>query len=415
MHSPHKNTAHTLQLLLAQELERQNNTLSLIASENYASAAVREAAGSVLTNKYAEGYPGKRYYAGCSVVDQVEQLTIDLAKELFGAEHANVQPHAGSSANMAVYQALLQPGDTILGMGLPAGGHLTHGHKVNFSGTLYQSISYGVDPVTEQIDYDAVAALAREHRPRLIVAGASAYSRVIDFARFAQIAQKVGAHFVADIAHIAGLVAAGLHPSPVPYADAVTATTHKTLRGPRGGFILCKQKWATTIDRAVMPGIQGGPCMQTVAAKGICFTEAQQPSFARYQQQVAANAQTLAHELQRLGYRIVSGGTENHLLVIDLRPHNITGLAAEKLLESIGLTTSRSTLPNDTQSPLVGSGIRLGTAAATSRGMETAAMQQLAQIIHQAITHRNDSGLLAELARQVGKLCKEYPVREKYD
>ncbi len=370
-----------IETLIKKESERQKNTISLIASENYASLSVRSATGSTLTNKYAEGYPGKRYYAGCSVVDEIEQCAIERAQKLFNAQHANVQPHAGSQANMAAYYALLTPGDTIMGMDLMAGGHLTHGHTVNFSGTWYKTVSYGVDPETECINMESVRALAHQHRPRLIIAGASAYSRIIDFKAFADIAQEVGAFFISDIAHIAGLVAANLHPSPVPYADVVTTTTHKTLRGPRGGLILSKKEHATAIDRAVFPGLQGGPCMNVIAAKAVCFYEAALPTFHIYQQQVLVNAQTMAHAFKERGYRIVADKTENHLFVLDLRSQGITGHEAQKKLEATGIIVSKSCIPYDPEKPWITSGIRIGTPAITTRGFTPDTCQTLVDII----------------------------------
>ena len=352
------------------EMKRQRQNVELIASENYVSRAVREAQGSVLTNKYAEGYPGKRYYNGCEFVDEVERLALERAKQLFGAEHANVQPHSGSGANMAVYFAMLQPGDTILAMSLAAGGHLTHGHKLNFSGRFFNVVPYGVDPGTERIDYDAVEKLAAEHKPRMICAGASAYSRIIDFKRLRAIADSVGALLMVDMAHIAGLVAAGFHPSPVPYADFATTTTHKTLRGPRGGLILCKEAFAADIDKQVFPGIQGGPLMHVIAAKAVCFLEALQPSFKEYARQVVANAQTLAAELEKAGLRIVSGGTDNHLMLADLTPLGVTGKDAATALDQALITVNKNAIPFDKQKPFVTSGIRLGTPAVTTRGMK---------------------------------------------
>jgi len=359
----------TLMALLERERDRQKNTINFIASENYASPTVREVMASVLANKYAEGQPGKRYYAGCEVVDQVEQLAIDRCKKLFGVEHVNVQPHSGSQANQAVYAAFLEPGDTVMGMSFAAGGHLTHGHSVNISGKIYNFVHYGLDRETELLDYDAITALARQHKPKMIVAGASAYSRTIDFEKFADIAREVGAILVADIAHIAGLVATGLHPTPVGLADVVTGTTHKTLRGSRGGFIFCKKEDAEKIDRAVMPGIQGGPHMNAIAAKAVCFYEALQPSFTAYQKQVVANARAMADEFQKHGFRVVSGGTDNHLFILDLRSQGITGLEAEQKLATAGITVSRSCIPFDTVKPWIGSGIRIGTPAMTTRGM----------------------------------------------
>jgi glycine hydroxymethyltransferase len=383
---------------------RQQHTLELIASENFVSRAVLEAAGSVLTNKYAEGLPGKRYYGGCEFVDVVEELARERARQLFGAEHANVQPHSGSQANMAAYLAVINPGDTILGMNLAHGGHLTHGLPLNFSGKLFQIVPYGVRPEDEQIDYAAVDRLAREHKPKLILAGASAYPRIIDFPRFRQIADAVGAVFMVDMAHIAGLVAVGLHPSPVPYADIVTTTTHKTLRGPRAGLILCKSAFAEAIDKMVMPGIQGGPLMHIIAAKAVCFKEATAPSFRLYQEQILRNARALATGLAEHGFRIVSGGTDTHLMLVDLRPKGVTGRLAEKALDTIGVTVNKNLIPFDPARPLVTSGIRIGTPAVTTRGMAETEMAQIATIIAgfvdeivQAV-RRQDSAITAATA-----------------
>ena len=360
------------------EEERQRDELELIASENYTSAAVMEAVGSVLTNKYAEGLPGKRYYGGCEFVDQVERLAIDRAKHLFGAEYANVQPHSGASANQAVYFAALEIGDKVLAMDLAQGGHLTHGMKLNYSGRWYPTIGYGVDPKTERIDYDHLAVLAREHKPKLILAGASAYPRVIDFDRMAEIAREVGAVFFVDMAHIAGLVAAGYHPSPVPVADFVTTTTHKTLRGPRGGIVLCRKDWAKKLDSAVFPGLQGGPLMHVIAGKAVCLGEALQPSFKEYAGQVIANAKTLAEELTRAGYRLTSGGTDNHLILVDVGARGLTGKVAEAALGRAGITVNKNMIPYDTRKPLDPSGIRMGTPALTTRGMREDAIRQVA-------------------------------------
>ena len=368
-----------IQKAIDQELSRQREKLEMIASENIVSTAVMQAQGSILTNKYAEGYPGKRYYGGCEYVDIVEQLAIDRAKKLFGAKYANVQPHSGAQANTAVYFALLQPGDTILGMNLTDGGHLTHGSPVNISGKYFKIIPYGVDKETERIDYDELERLAKEHQPKLIVGGASAYSRVIDFERMAQIAKSVGAYFMVDMAHIAGLVAAGLHPSPVPYADVVTTTTHKTLRGPRGGLILCRDaEFGKQFNKAIFPGIQGGPLMHVVAAKAVAFKEALSDEFKVYQQQVLDNAKALADELVKKGFRIVSGGTDNHLMLVDLRSKNITGKEAQFLLDEIGITANRNTIPFEPLSPFVTSGIRLGTPALTTRGLKEEDIREVA-------------------------------------
>ena len=375
-----------IQKAIDQELSRQREKLEMIASENIVSTAVMQAQGSILTNKYAEGYPGKRYYGGCEYVDIVEQLAIDRAKKLFGAEYANVQPHSGAQANTAVYFALLQPGDTILGMNLTDGGHLTHGSPVNISGKYFKIIPYGVDKETERIDYDELERLAKEHQPKLIVGGASAYSRVIDFERMAQIAKSVGAYFMVDMAHIAGLVAAGLHPSPVPYADVVTTTTHKTLRGPRGGLILCRDaEFGKQFNKAIFPGIQGGPLMHVVAAKAVAFKEALSDEFKVYQQQVLDNAKALADELVKKGFRIVSGGTDNHLMLVDLRSKNITGKEAQFLLDEIGITANRNTIPFEPLSPFVTSGIRLGTPALTTRGLKEEDIREVADIIADVI------------------------------
>lgn len=396
--------------LIGREQARVEDELNLIASENYPSPTVLKLVGSVLMNKYAEGYPGKRYYAGCHVVDEVETLAIDRCKKLFGADHANVQPHAGSQANMAVYMAALKPGATILGMSLSAGGHLTHGSPVSFSGKLYNIISYGVDPETELIDYDAVAALAQEHKPALIIAGASAYSRTIDFERFDAIAKAVNSYFMADVAHIAGIIAAKLHPSPVSCADFVTGTTQKTLRGPRGGFILCKSKHADVLDKAVMPGIQGGPFMNVIAAKAHCFGAAATPAFVDYQKQLLCNAKTMCKAMQDFGYRIVSGTTDNHLFIVDLTGRGINGKEAEKLLESVGIIVSRSTIPFDSQKPALGSGIRIGSPAMTSRGMKEQEAQMVMQFVHDALTHKGDAGYLQSLKEKVHSLCHQFPV-----
>lgn len=403
-------TDPVIEKLIGQELARQQSTINLIASENYCSPAVMAATGSVLTNKYAEGYPGKRYYAGCEVIDQVEALAIERAKKLFGAEHANVQPHAGSQANMAAYFAVLQPGDTILGMRLSEGGHLTHGHPINFSGTVYKSVQYGVNRDTELLDYDEIEQLAHEHKPKLIVAGASAYSRNIDFECFAAIAKSVGALFAADIAHIAGLVAAKIHPDPVPHADIVTSTTHKTLRGPRGAFILSKQTHADAIDKAIMPGLQGGPFLHVIAAKAVAFQEALQPDFITYQKHVVANAQAMAAEFTGLGYRIVAGGTDNHLFIIDLRSKNITGLQAQRALAAAGITVSRSCIPFDPQKPWITSGIRIGTPAITTRGMGAQNAKMIVHLVDQALQkHENPQGLAA-LGQEVKQLCGQFPL-----
>jgi len=393
------------------ERRRQNTHIELIASENFVSEAVLAAQGSVLTNKYAEGYPGKRYYGGCEFVDVAERLAIERAKELFGAEHVNVQPHSGSQANQAVYFAALEPGDTVMGMALPHGGHLTHGHPINLSGRLYRFVEYGVDRETERIDYDAMEAQAREVRPKMIVAGASAYPRIIDFARLRQICDAVGALLFVDMAHIAGLVAAGLHPSPIPYADFVTTTTHKTLRGPRGGLIFCKEQYAKDIDRAVFPGVQGGPLMHVIAAKAVALKEALTPAFRAYQQQIVKNAQALAAALQARGFRLISGGTDNHLMLVDVKSsRGLTGKQAETLLDEVGITVNKNTIPFDTEKPAVGSGLRLGTPAVTTRGMKEAEMEEIADIIDRVLSHPGDEIVRQEARERVARLCAAYPL-----
>ena len=390
------------------EFERESRGIELIASENVVSEEVMLAAGSVLTNKYAEGYPGRRYYGGCSCVDVVENIARDRAKELFGAEHANVQPHSGSQANTAVYVSLLKPGDTVLGMSLADGGHLTHGSPVNLSGLYYNFVSYGVDPVTHYINYDEVERLAKEHKPKLIVAGASAYPRVIDFERFAKIAKEVGAYFMVDMAHIAGLVAAGLHPNPVEYADVVTTTTHKTLRGPRGGMILCREELAKQIDKAIFPGIQGGPLMHIIAAKAVCFGEALKPEFKEYQRNVVNNCRVLAESLVSEGFDLVSGGTDNHLILVDLRNMNITGKEFEHRLDEVFITANKNAIPNDPQSPFITSGIRLGTAAVTTRGFGEDEMRTIAKLLKLAATDFENQ---ADYIRAtVTELCEKYPL-----
>ena len=403
-----------IQEAINKELSRQRDKLEMIASENIVSKAVMQAQGSVLTNKYAEGYPGKRYYGGCEYVDVVEQLAIDRAKKLFGAEYANVQPHSGAQANTAVYFALLQPGDTILGMNLTDGGHLTHGSPVNISGKYFKIIPYGVDKETECIDYDELERLAKEHQPKLIVGGASAYSRIIDFERMVQIAKSVGAYFMVDMAHIAGLVAAGLHPSPVPYADVVTTTTHKTLRGPRGGLILCRDaEFGKQFNKAIFPGIQGGPLMHVVAAKAVAFKEALSDEFKVYQQQVLDNAKALSDELVKKGFRIVSGGTDNHLMLVDLRSKNITGKEAQFLLDEIGITANRNTIPFEPLSPFVTSGIRLGTPALTTRGLKEEDIREVADIIADVIENREDSAVIEAAKAKVQAICKKFPLYEE--
>ncbi|MBU5349241.1 serine hydroxymethyltransferase [Cytobacillus firmus] len=392
------------------ELKRQRSNIELIASENIVSEAVMEAMGTVLTNKYAEGYPGKRYYGGCERVDIVEDIARDRAKELFGAEHANVQPHSGAQANMAVYLAALKPGDTVLGMNLAHGGHLTHGSPVNASGLLYNFVAYGVQEDTFLIDYDEVRKAAFKHRPRLIVAGASAYPRIIDFEKLAAIANDVGALFMVDMAHIAGLVAAGLHPNPVPHAHFVTTTTHKTLRGPRGGMILCKKAWAQAIDKAVFPGSQGGPLMHVIASKAVALGEALDPSFKTYAENVVKNAKVLADTLIEEGLNIVSGGTDNHLMLVDTRNLDITGKDAEKVLDSIGITVNKNAIPFDPTSPFVTSGIRIGTPAVTSRGMDEQAMVKIAKIIAMTLKQPKDEATLEKAGRLVAELTDQYPL-----
>ena len=402
-----------IQKAIDQELSRQREKLEMIASENIVSTAVMQAQGSILTNKYAEGYPGKRYYGGCEYVDIVEQLAIDRAKKLFGAEYANVQPHSGAQANTAVYFALLEPGDTILGMNLTDGGHLTHGSPVNISGKYFKIIPYGVDKETERIDYDELERLAKEHQPKLIVGGASAYSRVIDFERMAQIAKSVGAYLMIDMAHIAGLVAAGLHPSPVPYADVVTTTTHKTLRGPRGGLILCRDaEFGKQFNKAIFPGIQGGPLMHVIAAKAVAFKEALSDEFKVYQQQVLDNAKALADELVKKGFRIVSSGTDNHLMLVDLRSKNITGKEAQFLLDEIGITANRNTIPFEPLSPFVTRRIRLGTPALTTRGLKEEDIREVADIIADVIENREDSAVIEAAKAKVQAICKKFPLYE---
>lgn len=394
--------------LMKKELKRQEKGIELIASENFVSRAVMEAMGSHLTNKYAEGYPGKRYYGGCGIVDKVEEIARQRAKELFGAEHVNVQPHSGSQANMAVYFTILKPGDTVLGMDLSNGGHLTHGSPVNFSGKLFNFVSYGVDENTETIDYNNVRELALKHKPKLIVAGASAYSRIIDFKKFKEICDEVNAYFMVDMAHIAGLIATGAHPSPVPYADFVTSTTHKTLRGPRGGLILCKEKYAKDLDKNIFPGMQGGPLMHIIAAKAVCFKEALDSSFKTYIDNVVLNCNVLGEELVKYGFKLVSNGTDNHLILVNLSNKNITGKEAENLLDSIGITVNKNTVPNEKRSPFVTSGIRIGTAAVTTRGFDVEAMKEIANIINEAIENKDKD--LTYLNERVKALCAKYPL-----
>ncbi|HDC5191597.1 TPA: serine hydroxymethyltransferase [Staphylococcus aureus] len=396
---------------IEREFQRQNSNIELIASENFVSEAVMEAQGSVLTNKYAEGYPGRRYYGGCEFVDVTESIAIDRAKALFGAEHVNVQPHSGSQANMAVYLVALEMGDTVLGMNLSHGGHLTHGAPVNFSGKFYNFVEYGVDKDTERINYDEVRKLALEHKPKLIVAGASAYSRTIDFKKFKEIADEVNAKLMVDIAHIAGLVAAGLHPNPVEYADFVTTTTHKTLRGPRGGMILCKEEYKKDIDKTIFPGIQGGPLEHVIAAKAVAFGEALENNFKTYQQQVVKNAKVLAEALINEGFRIVSGGTDNHLVAVDVKGSiGLTGKEAEETLDSVGITCNKNTIPFDQEKPFVTSGIRLGTPAATTRGFDEKAFEEVAKIISLALKNSKDEEKLQQAKERVAKLTAEYPL-----
>jgi glycine hydroxymethyltransferase len=392
------------------ETKRQAEGLELIASENFVSSAVLEAAGSVMTNKYAEGYPGKRYYGGCEFVDVAETLAIARAKALFGAEHVNVQPHSGAQANMSVYLTLLKPGDTVLGMNLAHGGHLTHGHPLNFSGKLYTIVPYGVRKEDERLDYDEFERLADEHKPKMIIAGASAYPRVFDFKRMAAVANRVGAPLVVDMAHIAGLVAGGVHPSPVPHADFVTTTTHKTLRGPRGGMVMCREKYAKDLDRSVFPGVQGGPLMHIIAAKAVCFKEAAAPEFAVYQRQVAANAKRLATAMIASGFRIVSGGTDNHIVLVDVFSKGITGKVAEAALGQAGITVNKNAIPFDQNPPMVASGVRLGSPAVTTRGMGEAEMDQIAGFITRALAAPGDTRVLGMVKAEVEQLCKKFPL-----
>ena len=392
------------------EVHRQQTTLELIASENFVSEAVLEAMGSPLTNKYAEGYPGKRYYGGCEFVDKAESLAIERAKALFGAEHANVQPHAGAQANLGTYLALMPPGSTLLGMALAHGGHLTHGHKVRHSGIIFKSVQYGLSPETGLLDYEQVAAMAREHKPRVIVAGASAYPRFFDYAKFRAIADEVGAAFVFDMAHVAGLVAGGVHPSPVPHADVVTSTAHKTLRGPRSGFILCKSQFAKAIDKSVFPGMQGGPLMHVIAAKAVCFREASTPAFKEYAAQVVANAKVLAQELITHGYELVTGGTDNHLVLLDLRNAGLSGAEAEEALHKAGITVNKNAVPNDPRPPAVTSGIRIGAAAVTTRGLGEAEFRTLGRWIDEALQKRSEPAALAKIRAQVEDMGASFPL-----
>lgn len=392
------------------ETDRQASGLELIASENFVPEAVLEAAGSVLTNKYAEGYPGRRYYGGCEFVDQVEQMAIDRAKALFGAEHANVQPHSGTTANITAYLALINPGDTIFGLNLAHGGHLSHGHPVNFSGKYFKVIQYGVDEKTETIDYGALHQLALEHRPKLIMCGGSAYPRTLHFDKFREVCDEIGAFLVADIAHIAGLVAAGVHPSPVPYADVVTTTTHKTLRGPRSGLILCREKYAKDIDRSLFPGNQGGPLEHIIAAKAVCFKLAMTEEFKEYQRQVLRNALRLSEEIQKRGYRIVSGGTDTHLFLVDLRPKKVTGKVAQEELEKAGITVNKNAIPFDPEKPMITSGIRIGTPALTTRGMKEPEMVQIADLIDQTLSNIGNEAVIERVRAEVRSLCQQFPL-----
>lgn len=401
--------SETSQILNLEE-ERQASTINLIASENHASQAVLEAQSSLLTDKYAEGYPGRRYYGGCDYIDEIENLAIERAKKLFKAEHANVQAHSGSQANMAAYSILLEHGDTVMGMSLSHGGHLTHGAEVNFSGKWYRFVPYGVDPETEMLDYDEIGKLALEHEPKLIIAGASSYSRTIDFERLRSIADSVGARLLADVAHIAGIVAAGLHPSPVSYAQVITATTQKTLRGPRGGFILCDKELASAIDSAVFPGMQGGPFMHIIAAKAVCFFEAMQPEFVDYQKLVLKNARTLASELQRSGMRIVSGGTDNHIILVDLSSQGISGKDAEEALGAAGISVNRNAIPFDPKPPKITSGIRLGTPAVTTRGFNTEEMKRVASLIVKVLSSSGDESVRKQVRREVREMCQQFPI-----
>jgi glycine hydroxymethyltransferase len=405
-----KETDPEIYAAIRREIKREQERIILIASENYASEAVLEAQGCVMTNKYAEGYPGKRYYGGCEFVDIAESLAITRAKELFGAEHANVQPHSGTQANMAAYLAVLKPGDLILSMNLAHGGHLSHGHSVNFSGSLFRPVFYGVRQETGLIDYDEVESLAQQHRPRLVIVGASAYSRIFDFERFRRIAEGVGALLMVDMAHIAGLIAAGVHPSPIPFADMVTSTTQKTLRGPRGGLILCKGPHAKAIDRAVFPGTQGGPLMHVIAAKAVAFKEAMTPEFKTYQQQIVENAKALAEALKNRGFEIISGGTDNHLFLVDLHSKNLTGRDAEIALDMAGITVNKNAIPFDDKPPAVTSGIRLGTPSVTTRGMSPKEMEEIADLIHQVLEHPENQKIRRDVQKRVKQLCKQFPV-----
>jgi glycine hydroxymethyltransferase len=392
------------------EARRQGDGLELIASENFVSRAILEAAGSILTNKYAEGYPGRRYYGGCEVVDVIESLAIARAKKLFGADHANVQPHSGAQANMSVYMALLQAGDTVLGMNLAHGGHLTHGHPLNFSGKLYTIVPYGVRQDDERVDYDEMERLARERRPKMIIVGASAYPRFLDYARVARVAEEVGAAVMVDMAHVAGLVAVGLHPNPVPHADFVTSTTHKTLRGPRAGLVLCRERYAKDLDRGLFPGVQGGPLMHIIAAKAVCFKEAMEPAFAEYQRQLVANASHLAASLSAQGFRLVSGGTDNHMVLVDVFSKGITGRDAETALGKAGITVNKNAIPFDRNPPMVASGIRVGTPAVTTRGMREPQMELIADFIGRALASAHNDTTLAGIKTEVERLCEQFPL-----
>jgi glycine hydroxymethyltransferase len=399
--------------LIQKEIYRQEYQLEMIASENLADMAIMEAEGSCLMNKYAEGYPFSRYYGGCENVDEVEKLAIERVKLLFGAEHANVQPHSGTQANMAVYFAILNPGDTILSMNLSHGGHLSHGAEVNFSGKFYKIVHYGVSRETEMIDYEEVRAIALEHKPKLIIAGASAYPRIIDFEAFFKIAQEVGAYLMVDMAHIAGLIAAGVHPSPVPYSDFVTSTTHKTLRGPRGGFILCKEKYAKIIDKTVFPGIQGGPHMNIIAAKAVCFKEALQPEFRSYQQQVVKNAKVIAEVFKNEGFRVVSGGTDTHLVLVDVSIKGLTGAEAEKILEEAGITVNKNSIPFDTRPPRITSGIRIGTPAITTRGLKETEVEEVAHYMCEVLKNPDKEDLRKKIREKIREICKKFPFYKK--
>ncbi len=396
--------------LIRNEEKRQKESLELIPSENFVSPAILEAQGSILTNKYAEGYPGKKYYGGCQYVEKIEEIAIQRACALFKAEHANVQPHSGTQANMAVYFAFLNPGDKIMTMSLSHGGHLSHGSPVNFSGIFYNVIHYGVDKATETLNYEEIYSLADKEKPKLILAGASAYPRIIDFKKFKEIADAVGAYFMVDIAHIAGLIAGGVHPTPVPYADFVTSTTHKTLRGPRGAFILCKKEYGPAVDKMVFPGIQGGPLVHTIAGKAICFLEASKPAFEDYARKIVDNAKVLAESLKEKGFRLVSGGTDNHLILIDLRNFNITGKEAEKILESVGITVNKNMIPYDPKSPFITSGIRLGTPALTTRGMGEEEMREIAELIYETIKERDSEAKLSLIRKRVSEICARFPI-----